>query len=112
MKNCFKDWSQSNTVPSVGLQCVIVVFPDHTHLFLQLVLRNVQFLEKVPNHLVMVKPSRAACMIINRREVIKKMSRNILGPTTIASYLRFISNLIHLGYTLSLTRNHYAPTEY
>ena len=25
------------TVPAVGLQCVIVVFPDHTHIFIQLI---------------------------------------------------------------------------
>ena len=24
------------TVPCVGMQCVIVIFPDHTHLFLEL----------------------------------------------------------------------------
>ena len=30
------------TVPSVGLQCVIVVFPDHTHFFHLLILNLIR----------------------------------------------------------------------
>ena len=38
------------TVPWVGLQCVIVVFPDHTHLhFVKLLLRYFDLSTKVQN---------------------------------------------------------------
>ena len=52
-------------MPSFGLQCVIVVFPDHTHLFsfvfdqalhLATILENLVQLFNAGNHAIGIKP--------------------------------------------------------